>query len=260
MAELRVENLSVEADGLYLLSAINLTLGPGELIVVIGENGAGKSTLLRAIADYQPGTTGYVTLDGVTVATLSGSQRARAMAWLPQSIPLAWPIRVHDAVALGRFAYGALPGRLSADDAAAVARALDATELTSFVARTTATLSGGELARVHIARALASEAPILIADEPIAALDPRHRLAVMDAIAGHVRAGGSALVVLHDLMLAARYASKIIGMRGGRIMVAGSVDDVMTPEWIRCLFGVDARIDRIGGRPVPIVVGTAETL
>ena len=157
--------------------------------------------------------------------------------------PLAWPNRVRDVVALGRFSHGVAPGKLSGHDAEAVTRALMACDLSDLKDRTMDTLSGGELARVHCARAFAAEAPLLIADEPTAALDPRHQFRILDLIRKYVETGGGAMIVLHDIELAARYASRLIWMKGGKILADGPVGVTLTPERLAEIYGVSARID-----------------
>ena len=159
----------------------------------------------------------WARVEGEHTAAMTPRRRARQLAYLPQNRPLAWPSPVRDVVALGRFAHGAVLGRLRGADRTAVERALAACDLQQLAGRSTATLSGGELARVHCARAFAAEAPLLIADEPVAELDPYHQFRVMDLIRAFVTEGGGALVVLHDLTLASRYASRLIWMKGGRI-------------------------------------------
>lgn len=253
MADLRLDKVTVMADRAPLVDQCSLPAGAGEFIAVVGENGAGKSTLLRAIAGYVPISAGSCTLDGVDIASLPTTERARKIAWLPQTMPVAWPIRVSDAVALGRFPHGAAPWRLAQNDRIAIERALKACDLMGLRDRSTATLSGGELARVHIARALASEAPLLLADEPVAALDPRHQLAVLQLFRASVDRGGCAIVILHDLALAARFADRIIGMKGGRIVVDDTPQKAITAEWIDQLFGVTAVIDHSAGWPRPML-------
>lgn len=254
MAELRAHGLTVEAGGRRLLDDASIVLRGGELVAVIGENGAGKSTLLRSITGYRSAG-GHVDIDGQSLASLSASERARRVAWLPQSAALAWPVRVRDAVALGRFAHGGPPGRLSAADRVLVNEALARCELTTLAEQSTATLSGGELARVHLARVLVTGAPLLLADEPVAALDPRHRLAVMTMLRAMVAAGSGALVVLHDLSLAARFADRVIAMQDGRIVAEGPVARIVTPMVLERLFGVPFAVTDDRGWPEPIALG-----
>jgi len=167
--------------------------------------------LLKAALGAIQAETGQITLDGVRIANISALNRARKLTYLPQKRGLAWPNKVRDVVALGRYAYGAnMGGRLREMDAQAVKHALVACDLTHLADRASHTLSGGELARMHCARAFATQAPLLIADEPVAALDPRHQFRVMDLMKTFVTNGGGALIVLHDLSLAAQYADRII--------------------------------------------------
>ncbi len=233
--------MGVEAGGATLVAGADLTVSPGELVVLLGPNGAGKTSLLRAAIGLTPAT-GSATLNGNATASMPPAARARALSYLPQMRSLAWPARVCDVVALGRFAHGVTLGRLSPRDAEAVDAALARCDLTALADRATDTLSGGELARVHLARALAAEAPLIVADEPVAALDPRHQHRVMGLLRDFVRGGGGALAVLHDLALAAAYADRLVWMKDGRVVAEGPVRETMTVERIAQVYGVRARI------------------
>lgn len=249
MTELVAEKLSVHASKTALVAEASFRVGAGEFIALIGPNGAGKTSLLRASLGLEKVSGGRASIDGDNSAELAPMERARRVAYLPQQRPLAWPNTVRDVVALGRFAYGAAPGRLGKQDADAVERALMKCGLEKLALRQTDTLSGGELARVHFARALASEAGLLVADEPVAALDPRHQFRIMDIIQQYVAAGGGALVVLHDISLAARYASRMIWMKDTRIVADGPVEDTLSAERMAEVFGVRAKVE---GRAVEI--------
>lgn len=238
---LTARGITVEAGGATLVADAALTVAPGELVVLLGPNGAGKTSLLRAALGLIPAS-GSATLNGHPVATMAPVARARALSYLPQARPLAWPSRVRDVVALGRFAHGVTLGRLSPRDAEAVDGALARCDLIPLADRATDTLSGGELARVHLARALAAEAPLIVADEPVAALDPRHQHRVMGLLRDFVGGGGGALAVLHDLALAAAYADRLVWMKDGRVVAEGSVRDTMTVDRIAEVYGVRARI------------------
>lgn len=255
MAELVVQSLFVKAGSTRLVDDVSLTVEGGELVAIIGENGAGKSSLMRSMAGYATPSLGRILASGKDVGAMSARDRARTIGWLPQEMPLAWPVKVRDAVAIGRFAHGGLPGRLSDADRLAVELALAQCDLTELADRSTAHLSGGEVARVHLARTMVGGASVLLADEPVAALDPRHRLAVMALFRGLADRGTAVAMVLHDLSLAARFADRIIGMKDGRIVVDGPPTEVVTRDWIAALFGVDAEVDRSHGWPVPIVLG-----
>lgn len=242
MTELVARRLALCMGGKTLLDDASFSLQAGELIALLGPNGAGKTSLIRAALGQLPGAGGSATLGGDDIRRLSPMEHARRLSYLPQLRSLAWPISVRDVVALGRYSHGAALGRLGPDDARAVARALAACNLEELAGRRCDTLSGGELARVHCARAFAAEAPLLVADEPMASLDPRHQFCIMDLIADFVRRGGGALVVVHDISLAARYATRLIWMRGGRIIADGTAAGTLTETCIRDVYGVRASV------------------
>ncbi|MBN2971817.1 ABC transporter ATP-binding protein [Roseomonas aeriglobus] len=234
----------IRAAGLRYRNRIadaGLSVAPGELVVLLGPNGAGKTTLLQLLLGLAVPDAGTAEIDGRPAAAIAPIERARRISYLPQARPIAWPACVRDIVALGRFAYGA-SGRLRGQDAAAVDRALTACDLTAFAGRRADTLSGGEAARMHLARALAAEAPVIVADEPVASLDPRHQHRVLALLAQFVADGGGALVVLHDLDLAARYADRLVWMADGRIVADGPVAETMTEERVAAVYGVRARM------------------
>ncbi|MEO0451706.1 MAG: ABC transporter ATP-binding protein [Pseudomonadota bacterium] len=243
MTRLQVSKISIDIGQDCLVSDASFELNPRELTVLLGPNGAGKTSLLRGALGLQALSNGTSTLSGVTLSNLSPTERARQVAYLPQIRPLAWPNRVQDVVALGRFSHGAAIGRLSPKDSDAVDRALSDCDLLYLRDRDTQTLSGGELARVHCARAFATKAPLLIADEPTAALDPRHQFRILDLIKTYVDKGGGALLVLHDIELAARYATRLIWMKQGRIVANGSVTETLTADRLANVYGVAAQVD-----------------
>ena len=196
-------------------------------------------------------------LAGRDPAHLNPAERARRIAYLPQARPLAWPLRVRDVVALGRFAHGAAPGRLGTDDAAAVSRALASCGLTPLAERLSSTLSGGELARMHVARAMAAEAPLLLADEPTAALDPLHQHQVMRLVRACADAGRGVLVVTHDTAQAARIADRLVWMAAGRLVADGSPEATLTAERLAEVYGVRASVRRIAEDWLVTVEGAA---
>lgn len=248
MAELLAKNITVRAAGAVLVERASFELRQGKLVALLGPNGVGKSTLLRAVLGFAATAGGTATLDGSPVTALSPMARARNISYLPQQRPLAWPNTVRDVVALGRFAHGAALGRLGKTDADAVERALTACDLQALSERQVDTLSGGELARVHFARASAAEAPLLLADEPVAALDPRHQLKIIELIRDFVDGGGGALVVLHDVALAASFADRLLWMQAGRIIADGPPADTLDDARMASVYGVRAQVqsDRDG--------------
>ena len=243
MTELVASDLTLKAKDAVLVDAASWSLKPGELVALLGPNGAGKTSLIRASLGLEPPCLGTASLGGDDVTALTPAMRARRVAYLPQIRPLAWPNTVRDVIALGRFAHGAALGRLGTADAEAVDRAIAACDLVALAHRSAGTLSGGELARMHCARAFAAEAPLLIADEPTAALDPRHQFRILDLIAEFVAQGGGALVVLHDVQMAARYASRLIWMKDGRIIADGAPSETLTTERLEGVYGIRAAVD-----------------
>jgi iron complex transport system ATP-binding protein len=213
---------------------------------VIGPNGAGKTTLLRAAAGLVRPSAGQVVLGGRPVTGMSATERARAIAYLPQGGTVAWPLPVHDVVALGRLPYGESPDRLSVTGRRCVGAALSALGLRGLETRPATALSGGERARVLVARALATGAPVLLADEPVAALDPRHQLVVLDVLRDRARAGATVVAVMHDLALAARFGDEIVLLNGGRLQASGRPADVLTQTRLAQSFGIEARVTVIG--------------
>ncbi|MEM6914584.1 MAG: ABC transporter ATP-binding protein, partial [Pseudomonadota bacterium] len=243
MTELVVHQLSVKTKDTVLVDQACFSLRGGELVALLGPNGAGKTTLIRASLGLEKTAEGSAHLDHAPTEALNPIARARKIAYLPQDRPLAWPARVWDVVALGRFSHGTSLGRLNQSDKDAVEKAILACDLDRLAHRTVDTLSGGERARMHCARAFAAEAPLLVADEPTAALDPRHQFGVLDLIRSFVANGGGALVVLHDIQLAVRYASRLLWMKEGRLIADGSPDETLTAERLQDIYGIRATIE-----------------
>jgi iron complex transport system ATP-binding protein len=247
VTKLSLHNISFSIEGKTILDDITLEMNSGELVVLLGANGAGKSSVLRSALGLAPVLSGESMIDGQLVTKLSPGDRAKRVAYLPQKRPMAWPVKVFDVVSLGRYAYGVNLGRLKGDDLDLVESAIDNCGLTQLRNRRMDTLSGGEAARVHCARAFAANAALLLADEPTAALDPKHQLDVMQLLRRYVDNGGGALVVGHEASLAARFADRLVWMRGGKIVADGSVEETMTTAMMAEIYGVSAQIDEIAG-------------
>jgi iron complex transport system ATP-binding protein len=244
--------LSVDLGARRALSGIGLSLEPGQLTVIVGPNGAGKTTLLKALAGLIASSEGKVTLDGESVAHMRAAERARLIAYLPQSGSIAWPIPVADVVALGRLPYGEKPDALPPLGREAVAAAIRAVGLQDYEARSAMELSGGERARVLLARALATQAPVLLADEPVAALDPRHQLTVLDVLKAQAQAGRTVVVIMHDLTLAARFADRIVLLDRGHVAASGNPEAVLTQDQLAASFGIAAHVSHEGGRLIVV--------
>ena len=248
---LRANDVSARFDGTVVVDRASLALRAGELVALVGPNGAGKTTLVRVIAGLLPGS-GEVEVGGRRLDTLMPRERARAIAYLPQGHVFHWPMNVAAVVALGRHPHADPFSSPSPADRAAISRALAATATEQFAQRPVTTLSGGERARVALARALATEAPILLADEPTASLDPRHQLVVMDLLRRATRSGAAVLAILHDLTLAARFADRVMVMDGGRIVADGPPGEALSPAQVAQVFGVDTINVDTGEGLIPI--------
>ncbi|MCX7567417.1 ABC transporter ATP-binding protein [Sulfitobacter sp. F26169L] len=234
MTLLTLSDFSVTRRKRDILHNVNLRVDTGELVGIIGPNGAGKTTLMRAAL-------GLIDAVGQSSLTaLSARERGRAVAWMPQSREIAWPVDVQTLVMLGRTPHLATGQRATDADSAAVDRALLRMDLTSLRNRTVTRLSGGEQARVLIARALAQETPLLMADEPIAGLDPAHQIATMQTFCSLAAEGRSVIVSLHDLGLAARHCTRLVVIDRCGIVADGTPSDVLTPELVRDTFGINA--------------------
>ncbi len=251
MVNISVQNISANLGNKQVLQNVSLNLKPGELVALVGPNGAGKSSLLMACLNAIPISSGNIKIDEKNITDTSEIERARFISYLPQIRPLAWPLKVKDTVALGRYAWGASPGRLTVEDEIVISHALLGCQIDHLAERPTDQLSGGELARVHCARAFVARTPLLLADEPVTALDPKHQLRILSLIRKYVDEGSGALVIMHDLALAGRFADRMIWLKEGQISAQGSVHDTLTPELIETVFDVDATVRWDG--PIPSV-------
>jgi len=225
------------------VDGVSLVVAPGELVGVIGPNGSGKSTLARLAAGLVVPDAGQVRVAGHDTRHATRAELARALALVPQRDEIAFAYTAWEVVLMGRAPHLGFFGLETANDAAIAAEALRACEAWELRARAFATLSGGEQKRVAIARALAQCTPILLLDEPTAFLDIHHQVAVLDLVAARVRETQlAALLVVHDLNLAAQYCDRLLLIRDGKMVALGSVAEVMTYRRIRDTFGVDVYV------------------
>jgi iron complex transport system ATP-binding protein len=240
MTLLSTTGLNASLGKRTVLHDISLSLSPGHLVALVGPNGAGKTTLLRALAGLIP-SDGDIQIGGDALSSLSLRERAKRFAYLPQGHMVHWPLPARDIVALGRYPHGATdPARLSPGDMEAVLRAMQAVDVTAFGDRRVTELSGGERSRVALARVLAVEAPVILADEPTASLDPRHQIDVMQNLRSVADKGVLVIVVTHDLGLAARFADHVLVLSEGRLAAQGAPTQALSEAVMADVFRISA--------------------
>ena len=254
---LETQALGIRFGSIPLLQDINLSVASGEVVGLIGPNGSGKTTLLRVLAGLRPADTGIVTLDGRDIHAFSRRELAKYIAYLAQSGDVHWPMRVDAVVRLGRLPHRQTGAAREATDTAAVEAALQSTDVVGLRHRTMTQLSGGERMRVLLARALAVQADLLLADEPVAALDPLHQLQAMDVLRSASRNGTAVIVVLHDLSLAARFCDRLVLIADGGVVAVGRPPAVLTSDHLTRAYGVDMVSGEASGIPYFLPRGVA---
>lgn len=223
-------SLSLEAVGLSwgsALKSLSLSLQPGVVLGIVGPNGAGKTTLLRCLAgDLRPDF-GSVRLGERSLAQYTPSERARQLAYLPQTTPIVFAFTVEELVGLG------------AHSREAVQEVLELMDLTAFTKRSLLSLSGGERQRAALARVLAQRTPYLILDEPLAHLDPLYQQRLLETLRRHCQSGGAALLALHELRLAQQWCNEVAVLQAGELQAIGEPQQVLTAERLKSVFGVE---------------------
>lgn len=249
---LRVSHASYGYGPRAILNDVSIDVRAREVLALVGPNGAGKSTLLSLLAGDVDPAEGTVLLQGRPLLEWSAKERARRRAVLLQSNQMVFPFTGQQVIEMGRAPWIGTP---EADaDEEAIARAIGFTDSGHLVHRTFPTLSGGEKARVSLARVLAQEAPVILLDEPTAALDLRHQEDVLRVARALAAAGAAVVVVLHDLSLAGAYADVVAVLDRGRIAATGDPVEVLTPELIGAVYGLEVRVipDEDTGRPIVV--------
>lgn len=252
---LRVENLQIRRGRKIVLTDIDLELRPGEVLGVLGPNGAGKSTLLGALCGELRPDQGRVWLDQRELSDWQGALRAQRLAVLPQASTLDFAFRVEEVVGMGRLPHQT--GRIR--DAQIIAAALQAADVGHLTGRSYTALSGGERQRVHLARVLAQLWPgeagqTLLLDEPTSMLDPLHQHTTLQSIREFADHGAAVLVILHDLNLAARYCDRILLLENGRPHALDTPQQVLRPEPLKAVFGLDVLVQSHPERGHPLII------
>lgn len=245
---LAANDIGVERGGRLILNAVTLQVAAGEIVAVIGPNGSGKSTLLRTLGGVEAPASGSITLDGEPMARMDGRALGRRIAYLPQERDVHWALPVRRLVALGRLPHG----EADAAHSPSVEAALAAMDVTALAERRATELSGGELARVLLARTLAQDTRYLVADEPTAGLDMGHVLQLFVHLVRLAGEGRGIVVAVHDAGLALRYCKRTVLLKDGSIFASGASPEVITPANLASVFAADCKVATLDH--VPIVV------
>jgi iron complex transport system ATP-binding protein len=241
-APLAFEGVGARFGDREILRGVDLALAPGEILVLAGANGAGKTTLFRIASRVRAADSGRVTMAGRPIDSLSRSELARQLAVVPQEVAVTFPFRVGEVVLMGRSPHLGVLGFETREDVALAEDAMARVGIAELADRSILDLSGGERQLVTIARALTQDPEVLLLDEPTAHLDLRHRIAVLALVREFVSRGRSALVVSHDLNLAARSADRMALLGGGSVLALGTPAEVLTPARLRDAFAIDAEV------------------
>lgn len=247
MSLIAARGLSVALGGAVILDGLDLAVEAGEMLGLIGPNGAGKTTLLKTLAGLVAPAAGTVLLRDRPLGDIDRTTRARALAYLAQGGGPHWPVSTRMLVEMGRLPHLDPWRGPGSADRAAVEHAMADCDVAGLADRPAMDLSGGELARVLLARALAGEPALLLADEPTAGLDPAHQLDVMGLLTGLARAGRAVIVVMHDLTLATRFCTRLALLDDKTIVAEGAADDVLSPERLARHYGIAAHRATIDG-------------
>jgi iron complex transport system ATP-binding protein len=254
--ELSVSDLAVSLGNRRVLSGVTAAFQPGRVTAILGPNGSGKSTLVKTLAGLLDADAGHVKLGTRHIARIEPRERARLIGYLPQDATVHWNLSVRDLVALGRLPHRSPFAGTSQADAMAIGAAMAATDTHPLADRGADQLSGGERARVLLARVLAGEPQWLLADEPLASLDPVHQLGLLDQLRALAATGMGVVIVLHDLIQAARAADDVLLLKQGEMVAFGPAAEALAHQPLREAFGVEVMIvPDEQGRLLPVPIG-----
>jgi iron complex transport system ATP-binding protein len=237
-----LQNIHFSIGEKILLNTLDFSLHSGEIVGLIGPNGAGKTSLLNVMAGLNLSFSGDYQFAGKNFKSVHKKTLAQQLAYLEQGAPVHWPLIAQRVIELGRIPHQGFSEKLSAADTAAVNKAIALTECESFLQQSVNTLSGGERLRVLLARLLASEPKIILADEPTAALDPYHQLHVMEILQAHARQGGAVVVVLHDINLAARFCDRLVVMNHGNIVANTCIEEILEQRILEDAYNIELAV------------------
>jgi len=251
MNTIKLSQLSFSRGPRPILRDVDLTLQTGRLTAVLGPNGAGKSTLLANMAGLLKPNRGQVELGGTELRALSSRERAQRIAYLPQLPEIAWPIDVETLVGLGRIPFAGIS--TERENCMAVLRAMEMTATSAWARRIVTELSGGERARVLLARVFAGTSQWILADEPFTGLDPAHQFEAVESLRRFAAEGGGVVLTVHDLSLAARTADRVVVLNDGRIVADGTPEEALDPAVLRSVYGVETEWLVAGARRTPVI-------
>ena len=252
MTELTATNLSASIGRRKILDSVSVSFGAGELVGLIGPNGAGKTSLLKCLLGLMKADSGVISLDGQALTTWSRSEVARRLGYLPQGAPCHWPMTAKRIIELGWLPNTASTTKSDCLMKNSVNEAMEQTGTTYLRSRIVTSLSGGERTLVMIARCLAGPAPLLLADEPVTGLDPRHQTEIMQTLQTKATGLGGVVAVVHDLNLAARFCSRLVLMDRGRIVTIGTPNQVLVPEQLTKVYKIDVALQSVDGQKVVV--------
>lgn len=241
MSTVDLKDVSVNLGKAWVVDHADMEINGGELVGLIGPNGAGKSSLIRAMAGLLPYQRGLITILKQEMYAPSPVRIAKKLGYLAQSREVHWPLSVERVVALGRLPHLAPWQALSAEDELIIRQVMTRTGIEDLAGRSVHELAGGEKALVLLARVLAGTPEVILADEPVAGLDPNHQLQVMELLREEAQAGAAVLTVLHDLSLAARFCDRLYLMDQGKFAAQGTPEMVLTPDNLRRTYGIEIR-------------------
>ncbi|MCP5382266.1 MAG: ABC transporter ATP-binding protein [Kordiimonadaceae bacterium] len=241
MSRLSIRNLDVSLEGQKILSDVSFDISSGRLVGLIGPNGAGKSILLKSILGVIDKNAGEITLDGRDISYWPLKHRARKISYAAQGAPVHWPLTVGHLVSLGRIPHLSPWQSTTHEDQILTLEAMKKTNVEHLSMRITTSLSGGERARVMLARAIVTEAEFLLADEPIESLDPYHQIQILNILKELTKNGHGVLLIIHDLNFAQKYCDELILLDKGKIVASGKPSDVLSDKNLQKTYKIKAR-------------------